>query len=579
MQTTLSVMIAFVASGALAFAQEADVVYHNGRIYTVNEAQPWADAVAVKDGVFIGVGSSDDVKPFIGGQTEVVDLEGRFVMPGILDLHSHPFITPWYGSMNLSLTSPGEPKAILKEVKAFAESHPEKKWILGGQWNIGIYPDDAPRKEWLDEIVPDRPVVLLDQSGHTAWLNSRALQLSGITAETPSDHLNVIVKDRRTGEPTGTIRELALQMSERVIPQATPEEYAGPIRETFDMFASYGITAQQTAEGHRAPLGALKLLESKGQLKQRVFISWDWKTTLNLAYTVEDIEKQIRDRKQHESPLIRPNYVKIFADGSPSARTSLLLQSYLDEPDFFGQANMSTRDFAEAFAKFDKMGVGVHVHAIGEGTIRRVVDALEMMKKSNGDSGVRHKVAHCWMITPLDIERLAKLKDVNIDFSPHIPYPHPGVAATYPQRIGDERYSRMFPVKSAMKSGLHVGQGADWLTANPTPNPFPAIEGFVTRKNPDEAAPGSLNPKEAVSLTEAIRIFTLEGAWVLGVEDEIGSIKTGKQADMIVLDQNLFELDQAGQHDRIGDTRVLKTVLAGKVIHEAAAELPAAELK
>jgi len=551
--------------------QAADTVYTNGKIYTVNGQQPWAEAVAIKDGRFIKVGSDEEIAAVTGEDTSTIDLDGMFVIPGILDLHSHPFITPWYGDMNLSLKNPGDPKAILEEVKAYADERPEKEWILAGQWNIGIYPDDAPKKEWLDEVVPNRPAVLLDQSGHNAWLNSKALKLAGITRETTSDHLNVIVKDPRTGEPTGTIRELALQLVERVIPQATAEEYAKPIEEIFDMFLSYGITTQQTAEGHRAPLDALKLLEGRGRLKQRVFVAWDWKTTLNLAYTVEDIEEQIKNRGNYESDLIRPNYVKIFADGSPSARTSLLLQNYLDEPDFFGQANMSTREFADAFIKFDKMGVGLHVHAIGDGTIRRVVDALQMMKDANGDSGVRHKVAHCWMITPPDIQRVAEMQDVNIDFSPHIPYPHPGIVATFPPRIGDRRHSRMFPVRTAIEAGLHVGQGADWLTANPTPNPFPAIEGFITRTNPDHPELGQLNPTEAISLEQAMRICTLEGAWVLGAEDELGSIEEGKFADMIVLDQNLFDLQEADRLDQISKTKVAKSIVGGRVVYDAAA--------
>ena len=232
---------------------------------------------------------------------------------------------------------------------------------------------------------------------------------------------------------------------------------------------------------------------------------------------------------------------------------------------------MSTEEFAKAFIKFDEMGVGVHVHSIGDGTIRRVVDALAMMKEANGDSGTRHKIAHCWMITPEDLARLAKMKDVNIDFSPHIPYPHPGVAATYPPRVGEARYGKMFPVKTAIDAGIHVGQGADWLTANPTPNPFPAIEGFVTRTNPDDPSLGQLNPTEAISLEQAIRMCTIEGAWVLGVEDELGSLEEGKFADLIVLDQNLFELEKAKRLDRIGETHVLKSIIGGKVVHDAMA--------
>ncbi|MCP4082225.1 MAG: amidohydrolase [Planctomycetaceae bacterium] len=549
-------------------AQMAETVYTNGKIYTMDEEQPWVEAVAIKDGKFIRVGSAEKVKPLVGKDTEVVDLHGDFVMPGILDLHSHPFITPWYGTMNLKLQNPNDPEKILQEVKAYAAANPDRTWILGGQYGTGIFPDDAPNKAMLDAIVPDRPVVLLDQTGHTSWLNSKALEMAGINKDTESNHLMVILKDPETGEPTGTIRELSLQMVERVIPQATAEQYAKPIEQVFDDFASLGITTQQTAEGHRAPLQALKMLEAQGRLKQRVFVSWDWKTTLNLAYTLEDIEEQIKNRANYESEMIRPNYVKIYSDGSPMAGTALLLTPYEDDPQTIGAANMSVADFAEAFIKFDKMGVGVHVHSLGSGSIRRVIEAFEIMKQKNGESGVRHKIAHNMMISKQDLSRLAKIKDVNLDFSPPLWYPNPGVVKTLPPKIGDVRYQMIYPVKSALQAGLHVGQGADWQTAYPTPNPFPALEGMITRQNPDNPNFGSLNAAEAVSLAQALKIFTLGGAWVLGAENEIGSIEEGKFADMIILDQNLFDLEKAQRLDRISKTKVLKTILGGRVIYD-----------
>ena len=549
----------------------ADVVYTNGRIYTVNEGQPWASAVAIKDGRFTVVGSEADVGAVTGKTTKVVDLEGRFVMPGVFDLHTHPFITPWYGSMNLVLENPGDADAIVEQVRTYAQAHPDEAWVIGGQWLLGVFPQDSPTKELLDAIVPDRPVALLDQTGHAMWLNSRAMELAGIDAATPTNQLIAIDKDPSTGEPTGTVREQAIQKVERVIPQASPEQYAVAIASVFDQFASYGITSQQTAEGHRVPLEALKLLENEGRLKQRVFVSWDWMTTLNLAYSVDEIESQIANRAIYETDLVHPSYVKIFADGSPGSRTSLLLEPYEGETDFVGDTNMTTEEFAEAFIKADEMGVGVHVHALGDGTIRRVVDALEIMKRKRGDSGVRHKVAHNMMITPEDLERLARMKDVNIDFSPPIWYPHAGAAATFVPEIGEARLQKMYPVKTALATGLHVGQGSDWLTANPTPDPFIAIEGLVTRRNPfDPEVTGTVNASEAVSLEEAIATCTLEGAWVLGVEETLGSIEVGKFADLIVLDQNLFEIDAT----RISDTRVLQTVLGGQLVYELQSPAP-----
>ncbi len=550
-----------------ARSEVADAVYTNGKIYTVDEARPWAEAVAIKDGKFLAVGSNAEVEAITGPGTRLHDLRGRFVMPGILDLHSHPFITPWYGSMNLPLQNSGDADAILAEVSAYAQANPDKDWIIGGQWSLGVFPDDNPGKELLDEIVPDRPVALLDQSGHSMWLHSRALELSGITAETPTSQLIVIQKDPTSGEPTGTISEQAIQLVERVIPQATAEEYATPIEEVFEMYLSYGITAQQTAEGHRGPLDALKLLESQGRLAQRVFVGWDWKTTLNLAYSIEDIEEQIENRAIYASDLVYPNYVKIFGDGSPVSRTSLLLEPYEGESDFHGDANMTTEQFAEAFIKFDKMGVGVHIHSLGDGTSRRVVDAFEIMKRKNGDTGVRHKVAHNFMTTQADLARLARMKDVNVDFSPPAFGPHASVKSGFVPPIGESRYQQSMRVKTALDLGLHVGQGADWLTLNPTPNPFIALEGMVTRQNVFEFDPeldGTVNAAEAVSIEQAIAICTLEGAWVLGAENHLGSIEVGKYADMIVLDQDLFEIEAK----KINDTQVLQTILGGKIVYD-----------
>jgi len=555
-------------SSNTAASDAADTVYINAKIYTVDEAQSWADAIAIKDGRFLAVGSSTDVEVVTGDATEVIDLAGAFVMPGVFDLHSHPFITPWYGSMNLQLTGADTKEKVLAAVEEYAAANPDKEWIIGGQWLLGVFPDNSPRKEWLDEIVPDRPVAMLDQTGHGMWLNSKAMEIAGITKDTETSQLIVIHKDPETGEPTGAINEQSIQLVERKIPQASAEEYAEVIEGIFEMFLSYGITAQQTAEGHRAPLDAMKLLEGDGRLEQRVFVSWDWKTTLNLAYTLEDIEDQIRNRSQYQTELVYPNYVKIFSDGGPFSRTSLLLEPY-EGSDDFGGANMTEAEFAEAFKMFDSWGVGVHVHSMGDGTIRRVVNALAAMKESNGDSGVHHKVAHNTMLQQEEIDRLAAMQDVNIDFSPPIWYPHAGATPGLTAALGAERNDDIYSIRSALEAGLSVGQGSDWLTANPTPDPFIAIESMITRANPfDESMPGQLNAGQAISLEQAVYISTLGGAEVLGVDKDFGSITVGKYADFIVLDRNLFEIEVTDIYGTAVDT----TVLNGEVVYERGAQ-------
>ncbi|MDN3643008.1 amidohydrolase [Lutimonas halocynthiae] len=557
-----------VLACADASKETADTIYTNGKIYTVNDAQPWAEAVAIKDGKFITVGSTAAVEALTGESTKVVDLNGQFVMPGVFDLHAHPFITPWYGDMNLQLDGVDSKEKILDMVKNYAIENPDKEWIIGGQWLLGLFPENSPRKEWLDDIVPDRPVALLDQTGHGMWLNSKAMELAGITKDTETSQLIVIHKDPKTGEPTGTINEQTIQMVEQVIPQAQVADYGETIYGIFDTFLSYGITSQQTAEGHKVPIEALKQLEDNNRLKERVFVSWDWKTTLNLAYSLDDIENQIKTREKYASDFIYPNYVKIFADGGPFSGTSLLLQPYekefAGEEGFYGGANMTVEEFTEAFKMFDSWGVGVHVHAMGDGTIRLVIDALEAMKKANGDSGTHHKVAHNTMLSVDDIPRIAALNDVNIDFSPPIWYPHAGATPGLITAVGKERTSKTYPIKTALASGLSVGQGADWLTANPTPDPFIAIESMITRSNPfDETMPGQINVAEAITLEQALYITTLGGAEVLGVEDKLGSIAVGKFADMIVLDQNLFDIDIT----EIYGTKVESTIVDGKEVY------------
>ena len=545
-------------------AETADTIYTNGKIYTVNETQLWAEAVAIKEGKFIMVGSTAEVETLTGESTKVVDLKGAFAMPGVFDLHAHPFITPWYGDMNLQLVGADSKEKILDMVKKYAIENPDKEWIIGGQWLLGIFPEDSPRKEWLDAIIPDRPVALLDQTGHGMWLNSKAMELAGINKDTETSQLIVIHKDPATGEPTGTINEQTIQMVERVIPQAQVADYSETIYGIFDTFLSYGITSQQTAEGHRVPMDALKQLEDNNRLKERVFVSWDWKTTLNLAYSLDDIENQIKTREKYASDFIYPNYVKIFADGGPFSGTSLLLQPYekdfAGKEGFYGGANMTVEEFTEAFKMFDSWGVGVHVHAMGDGTIRLVIDALEAMKKANGDSGTHHKVAHNTMLSVEDIPRIAALNDVNIDFSPPIWYPHAGATPGLNAAVGKERTSKIYPIKTALVSGMSIGQGADWLTANPTPDPFIAIESMITRSNPfDETMPGQINPSEAITLEQALYITTLGGAEVLGVEDKLGSIAVGKFADMIILDQNLFDVEVT----EIYGTKVVSTIVDG----------------
>jgi predicted amidohydrolase YtcJ len=540
----------------------ADAVYRNGKIYTVNEAQPWVEAVAIKDGKFLKVGSSADVEGLVGDDTEVVDLDGTMVMPGIVDLHVHPFATPLFNMINLDFSDPMDPDKMLAELAAFAEANPDKTWIRAGSWGVGVFPDNNPSKALLDEVVPDRPVVLIDQTGHAYWLNSKALELAGIDSETPTDMLYIIAKDPATGEPTGVVRESAMRLVEQAAEQPTADEYAKSFIDVFREFNSEGVTTMETAEGNAAWLDVVQRLEGVGGLTMRLFIGWDWHMHLTTPYTNDEMDEQIANRAQYASEMVDPNFVKIFLDGVPDGYAVPLLQPYADGSGEYGKGKMSPEELRDIVVAFDAQGIGVFMHSIGDASARAALDAIIAAREINGDTGVRHKVAHLTWVDPDDMPRFASIPGVAAEISPAATYHSPGFESFIPL-VGEERYQRIYPARSLINAGARLGYGSDWLTLIP-PSPWMPMQGFVTRINPASPEKGVLGKDETLTVEQAIRVFTINGAYAVGAENRIGSIEEGKLADMIVLDRNLLEIES----DDIRNTRVLKTILNGKVVFD-----------
>ncbi|MGI9329291.1 MAG: amidohydrolase [Gammaproteobacteria bacterium] len=550
------------AAPAESTAEIADVVYTNGRIYTVSESQPWADAVAVKNGRFLVVGSNGEVEGTVGESTQVIDLEGQFVMPGIVDLHVHPWATVTFNTINLDFSDPYDTEAMLQEIQAFADANTDKQWIRGGSWGVGHFPDDHPRKELLDEIVPDRPVVLIDQTGHNYWVNSKALELAGIDADTPTDKNYIIEKDPVTGEPTGTVRESAMRLIEQVAEWPTLKEYYPVLQDAFQEFNSLGVTSMRTAEGSTQWLDVTQAMEQAGDLDMRLFIGWDWRTHITTPYTNEEMDEQITNRAKYDSELVKPNFVKIFLDGTPGGYEAAFVEPYSDGSGEYGKTKFTTSELTDIIARFDKQGVGTFMHAVADGTARHALDAIEAVREKNGDSGVRHCVAHLVWVHPDDIPRFASIPGVTAELSPPVPYPN-NVFNAFLTLVGQERVDRMFPAGSLVRAGARPGFGTDWLTVL-TPSPWVPMQTMVTRINPDEPELGELGQNETVTVEEVVRIFTINGAYTVMAEDQIGSIETGKNADMIVLDRNLIEIDPM----TISEIKVLKTVMGGRTVFE-----------
>jgi predicted amidohydrolase YtcJ len=549
----------------VAIAQIADTIYTNGKIYTVNKAQPWAEAVAIKDGKFVAAGSAGDVESHRGDGTKVIDLEGKMAMPGLIDLHHH-MLTVADGTSHLAFTKPGDLDSMLAEIKAYAKANPDLPLIRGEQWNLGVFPKDSPTKELLDAIVPDRPAYFLSQSGHSGWVNSKALELAGITADTPITKKFIFDKDEKTGEPNGTIREFAMAHLLQALPKTPIEAMVPRIDDLSMTFAKQGFTSLKLAEGRPHHVRAAAMAEDQKKLHVRLFVAWEWESHYN-EFTDEEMEKVFPDWKSYQTEMVEPRYVKIFADGSSDTYTSLLYDDYEGRPGFKGDTHRSAEDLTNAVAKFNKLGLGVMIHAMGDATVGQVIDVFKEVRKRNGMNNAVLQLSHAPLANVEDLKKLATIEGVSVDFSPGLNIRHPIVEGTFVKPVGERRFSKAYNVRSAIENGLLVGFGTDFPSVlNPALNGFGQMQTWITRIDPTDQTKPALNGDQAISLEQAIRGYTLDATASLGFDwpEKLGSIEVGKFADFIVIDRNVFEVPISDLHK----TRIELTILGGKVVYD-----------
>jgi predicted amidohydrolase YtcJ len=553
--------------------EDADVVYLNGRVYTVDEAQPWAEAVAVKDGVFVAVGRDAVVRGAAGRSTEVVDLEGAFVMPGIVDMHAHPFTGVDLGTGSVNLTRPGDLDAVLADVATYAAAHPDRDVILGGNWLIGGALDahDSPDKKLLDAIVPDRPVFLLSQSGHSAWVNSAALERAGIDARFTDRGSYIFDRYPGSREPSGTVRESAMVLIMNELHYLAPEDFKDLFAKEVHRYSKYGVTAIQPAEGYPTAYEGAALLESEDRLDVRLFPAADWLTSQLRVLDDDQTTAFIDDWASYQTDQIRTHYVKIFADGAADSHTLLLKEPYADDPGNVGSMYLPLEEYRAAILDLFSRGITVHVHAMGDATIAALADIFEEAERRHRDSSALMHLGHAVSFDAVEIERLAALEHVTVNFSPMLAVPHPQLDMFLKTPLGAQRHQQIYPVRSALDAGLRVGFGSDFPSSLvPEPDQFWYMEGWVTRRLPGEPERGTVNSDEAISVEQAIRGFTLGGAEALGggYSDEFGSIEVGKSADFVVLDRHLTDIPLSMIHE----TQVTRTVFRGRTVFDRAAE-------
>ncbi len=545
----------------------ADRVFVNGKVYTVDMHRSRAEAVAVREGRIVRVGSNADVRRHIDKSTEVTDLEGAMLLPGFQDSHIHILIGVATADDCdlLRLESQETVEARLRECRKLP-GYGRDRWVLGGGWSEWLWPDANPNKAQLDAHFPDRPVYLESSFGHAAWANSRALALVGIGKATADPPDGVIERDA-TGEPSGTLRDAAMLLVKNGLPKRTLEQRIESVRRGIDLAHSVGITSVIEPGLDAELIAPVVALADAGELDLRVRASLSPINWQPGAFD-DGVFAFLDGRDRWRRPNLDVDSVKFYMDGVIEFGTGALLEPYAKEryglgPRFYTQAQVD-----RYFTRFDSMGLQVHVHAIGDAAIRMALDGFTAMRQANGKSDNRHHIVHLQLIHETDLPRFAEL-GVAATFQPLWAYPDPAAIELDIPMIGEERTWAMYPIGSMAKSGARVAGGSDYFVTDL--NPLHAIEAAVTRQNPYSNEGPVLNADERVDLDTMIAAYTIQGAYLMNLEEQQGSIEVGKRADFVVLDRDLF----AGPASAINEAKVLLTVFDGRTVYDVRDTAPA----
>lgn len=539
-------------------AAAADLILSNGQIFTMDSARSWSDAVAVADGRIVYVGSDSGSKPFIGSKTKVVDLKGKLVLPGFVDSHVHPL----HGGqllMRCDLSRADTAAAAMDIIRVYLKEHrlAPGEWFQASGWGLPLWPGGNPRKEDLDRIVRDNPAYIESSDHHSAWVNSLALRQAGIDRQTRDPRNGRIERESQTREPSGALREAAMQMVASHIPSDSLEERVSFIGRALREANKFGITSMQDANVTEPILQAYQRLQDDGMLSVRIVAC----LFVDPAKGTEQVSDLVKLRAKYSKGLLQASSAKFFVDGVIETQTAALLKPYLTKAGpLTGTLNFQTTLLNSLVSKLDKEGFQIHMHTIGDRAVRAGLDALALVQSKNGNHDLRHQLAHLELVDPKDIPRFVRLRAV-ANFEPYWFYPDAYVVDLTEPKLGPARSARLYPIHSLIKSGAVVAAGSDWPVT--TLNPLDAIEVAVRRVKPES----SLKTKpwlanQCIDLSEAIAAYTINGAFANHEEQSTGSIEVGKYADLIVLDKNLFEIAPSEIHT----AKVVWTLLSGKEV-------------
>jgi hypothetical protein len=550
----LLLILALNTLSITAQSPKADLILKNGKIWTASEKQPGVSAVAIKGNKIIASGNEKQLKRFVGKFTEQIDLQGQFAMPGVNDSHIH-FLSSSLGLFEVDLTGAKNLEEAQARIKKFADENPSAPWITGGGWEYHIFPNkELPRREWIDAVVKDRPVFIDAYDGHTAWANSKAIEMAGVDEKTEFKGFGEIVKDA-DGKPTGTFKEGAQGLIGKFVPQPTREHELAALKKGMERARGLGITSIQNASGNLRQVELYDELLKKGELFLRTYFAF----SAGPKTTQADIDKIAVAAKKFNSPMLKVGAVKLMVDGVIESHTAAMLAPYANKPETSGTPNFTQEELNNVVRMADKAGLQVYIHAIGDRGVRMALDSFENAIRVNGKRDSRFRIEHIETIQAKDMPRFKKL---GVIASMEPIHADPGTVSVWSASIGPERTSRGFAWHALEKAGAKLIFSSDH-PASISLDPIRGLHNAVNRQTTEGTPAGGWLPEHRVSVDTALRAYTTNGAYASFEESIKGKIAPGMLADIIVLDKNPFDIAA----NDIYTVKVTKTIFDGRVTY------------
>lgn len=522
-----------------------DAIYIRGEIWTGAPGHPMVEAMAVGGEKIIAMGSREEMESLKGPGTRVVDLSGRFVVPGFMDSHTH-FISGGLQMGEIHLREASSSDEFIATVKKYAEQAAPDRWILGGDWDHERWGGELPHRSWIDSITRDIPVFVTRLDGHMALANTRALEMAGIDGQSADPPGGLILKDSQTGEPTGIVKETALNLVRSVVPDPSQQELDDALKRAMKLAAERGVTQIHDMCVWR-DLETYRTAHQRNELSLRIY-AFVW-------YTDWERLAAFIGRNGRGDRWLRWGGVKVILDGSLGSRTAWMYRPYTDDPATSGMLVVEdTAGVKELIASLDEAGLQAAIHAIGDRANDWVLDAYEAHFEMVPGRDRRFRIEHAQHLTPGAVERFRTLGVI----ASMQPYHAIDDGRWAEKRISEEVLDYTYAFRSLLDAGAVVSFGSDWNVA--PLDPLKGIYAAVTRRTLDGKHPDGWFPAQKITVEEALRAYTWANAYAGFQENSLGTLEVGKLADFVVLSDNLLEMDPSG----IGDVRVLRTVVGGR---------------